>query len=208
MQPASVALSESLSTAELLAQLFPDAPASSWARGLEDVGGLGGLLRCSERQLTEQLGHGNLMRMRAAFELVRRARNEFGGSLPRLKSPHDIRNYLEADFAQARCERFIVIGLDARHTVLKKFIATDGGVDQCSVDPRQVFGPLVEMQATQFILAHNHPSGDPEPSTHDIVLTKQLAESGRLLCLKLVDHIIMAGNEFCSLLQRGHLSPR
>ena len=66
-----------------------------------------------------------------------------------------------------------------------------GSVDQCHVDPREALAPAIACRATGIVLLHNHPSGDPEPSVQDVALTRQLKEGARLLCLRLLDHLVI-----------------
>jgi DNA repair protein RadC len=78
-----------------------------------------------------------------------------------------------------------------------------GSLNASLVHPREVFEPAVKSLAAQIIIAHNHPSGDPEPSEDDIVITRRLREAGEILGIEVLDHIIVAGDRFLSLRERG-----
>jgi DNA repair protein RadC len=80
-----------------------------------------------------------------------------------------------------------------------------GSVDQCHVDPREALAPAVACRASALVLLHNHPSGDPEPSVQDVALTRQLGEGARLLCIRLVDHLVLSSSGYVSMLARGLL---
>jgi DNA repair protein RadC len=78
-------------------------------------------------------------------------------------------------------------------------------MNTCPVDPREVFAAALASRASGIVLAHNHPSGDPEPSAQDVSLTVQLCEAGRLLGIKVLDHVVVGDGDFASLLERGQL---
>ena len=81
-----------------------------------------------------------------------------------------------------------------------------GSVDTCLIHPREIFAPLLQVRATQFILAHNHPRGSAEPSVEDIEMTKLIEKAGRILMIPLIDHIIIGQNlTFCSFQRLGFL---
>jgi len=80
-----------------------------------------------------------------------------------------------------------------------------GSLSASIVHPREVFGPAVVRRAAGVIVAHNHPSGDPEPSPEDIAVTRRLADAGTLLGIELLDHVVVAERGFVSLKARGHL---
>ena len=73
------------------------------------------------------------------------------------------------------------------------------------VDPREVFAAAITARATALVLAHNHPSGDPEPSAQDLSLTAQLVEAGQVLGIKVLDHVVIGDGTYSSLVERGQL---
>lgn len=94
--------------------------------------------------------------------------------------------------------------LDIRNCVLAASTITTGILDSCLIHPREVYKDAVKLSAASLIVAHNHPSGDPSPSKEDILLTKQLKESGKILGIKLIDHIIIGEcGAFMSLKEMG-----
>ncbi len=103
-------------------------------------------------------------------------------------------------------EVLIGIALTARLNVRGTLLLSKGGIASAAVTPRDVFVPLVRLGASSFILAHNHPSGDPEPSREDIELTEKVAHAGDLLGIQLLDHIIVARSGAVSLSERGCMS--
>ena len=88
-------------------------------------------------------------------------------------------------------EHFLVCGLDAKHRVIGINVVSVGTLTLSIVHPREVFKPLIVMNAAAWLCAHNHPSGDATPSQEDRVLTKRLREAGELLGITLLDHLIL-----------------
>ena len=95
-------------------------------------------------------------------------------------------------------ENFVALYLDARNKLIYQETISIGSLNASIVHPREVFEPAIQYLAAQIILAHNHPSGDPEPSTEDLAITKRLVESGKILGIEITDHIILAKNGFIS----------
>ena len=120
-----------------------------------------------------------------------------------LRSPEDVfRLYGDLFTGQVR-ERFVVLWLDASNKVVGFEVVTEGTLNTSLVHPREVFRGAIVATAASIIVAHNHPSGNPEPSTEDIEITKQLVESGKTLGIPVHDHVIFAGDQFTSLAERG-----
>jgi DNA repair protein RadC len=96
-------------------------------------------------------------------------------------------------------ERFVILLLDAKCRLLSIANVSEGSITSVPVDPRLVFSAALLGGAVQILAAHNHPSGNPEPSEADRHLTRKLAEAGKLLGIRLLDHIVIAGAEHVSL---------
>ena len=99
-------------------------------------------------------------------------------------------------------EHFIALYLNARNQLTHKETISVGTLNANLVHPREVFEPATKYLAAQIIVAHNHPSGDSEPSEDDLIITKRLVEAGKILGIEIVDHIIVAGNDFTSLKEK------
>lgn len=98
---------------------------------------------------------------------------------------------LHPKLATLAVERFYVLALNARNELLGLRMVAQGGSGSCSVDPREVFRFAILKRAAALILAHNHPSGDPRPSREDYALTEQLTAAGRLLSIRVLDHVVI-----------------
>jgi DNA repair protein RadC len=105
-------------------------------------------------------------------------------------------------------EEIWVLGLNRQLTPIETVCCFRGTVDSCTIHPRELFAPLISMRASHFIMAHNHPRGTPEPSQRDIEVTQIIEKASRLMMIPLLDHIIIAQDEFVSLHQRGLIKPK
>ncbi len=102
-------------------------------------------------------------------------------------------------------EHFMVLLLDARSNVIGKQIVSIGTLNASLVHPREVFKPAILMNAATIIIAHNHPSGDENPSSEDRDTTRRLINAGVVLGIGVQDHIIVAGKNFFSFKEQGLL---
>lgn len=87
-------------------------------------------------------------------------------------------------------EHFLAVYLDTRRRVIKSEVVAIGTLDSCLVHPREVFRPAIKHNASALVVVHNHPSGDPEPSAEDLVLTRRLDSAASLLGISLLDHLV------------------
>lgn len=110
---------------------------------------------------------------------------------------------LRARFHDEPVESFVVLCLTARHRVDNVHVVARGSLSAVDVQPRHVFQAALVSNAAAVIIAHNHPSEDPEPSQDDLQLTRRLAGAGVLLGVPLLDHIIVGGERYVSLADRG-----
>ena len=117
--------------------------------------------------------------------------------LIRLQSTADILPLLR-DISTKRQEHFVVLSLDSERRLIKKRVVFLGTVDAVIAHPREVYAGALADRASSIIVAHNHPSGDPTPSGQDIAATEQLVKAGEILGIRLIDHVIVAGEEYFS----------
>jgi DNA repair protein RadC len=102
-------------------------------------------------------------------------------------------------------EHFIVVALDAKHAVIGINTVSIGSVTLSIVHPREVFKPLILMNASAALLAHNHPSGDSTPSQEDRALTRRLKDAGELLGIAVLDHLVLGEDRYYSFADHGGL---
>jgi DNA repair protein RadC len=169
------------------------------------AGGIFALIREPPEVLLEvsRVSSRGVARLLAAAELGRRLQRQSPDRRPRLGTPEAIWEWAQHQLAPGRRESFHVLCLNPRNVLLRHVRVAVGSVDQCHVDPREALAPAVACRASALVLLHNHPSGDPEPSPQDLALTRQLREGARLLCIKLVDHLVISDTGYVSMHARG-----
>lgn len=202
----------SLSDAELLALLIES--------------GTGGVtaVDLAKRLLTEyrnlnilaSKGVGELVRMKgigvargarilAAFEIGRRIQSGRIEKNTKIGSPADIVRYYLPKFGKLRKEVFSVVLLDSGNRIIRDVTITQGTLNASVVHPREVFKAAVDHLAAGVVLLHNHPSGEPLPSEDDKHITSQLVEAGKMMGIPILDHIILADNQYFSFAKEGLL---
>ena len=119
----------------------------------------------------------------------------------KIRTPKDVLPLLESDKWEAQ-ERFIVITLDGNNQVIKKHTVTVGLVNCAQMHPRETYYPAISDMAVSIIVAHNHPSGNLEPSEADLVATRRLVEVSKTMGIPVLDHLIISKTGFLSLRER------
>ena len=120
-----------------------------------------------------------------------------------IKSPRDAYEFLRPEMAHLEQEQLRVLTLNVHHRVLSAPMVYQGTVRTTTVRVAEIFRPAILANASGLIVAHNHPSGEVDPSSHDIRLTEGLVQAGRILDLEVLDHIIIGRDGFASLRERG-----
>ena len=120
-----------------------------------------------------------------------------------VRSPADAAAVLAEYFSDRDREEFVVAFLDTANTLTGLHVASVGGLAASIVEPRQVFKAAVLANAAAVLLAHNHPSGNPEPSREDVAITRQLVEAGKVMGVPVHDHLILTDHGHTSLAERG-----
>ncbi len=138
--------------------------------------------------------------IKAAIELGCRIKQK---DLPERKitSPHDVVGLLMDEMQYLKQECFKIIMLDTKNKVIKVEEITRGTLNSSLVHPREVFVKAIKQHAAAIILAHNHPSGDTEPSAEDKSITRRLVEAGELIGISVLDHIIIGRGTYMSFKQ-------
>jgi len=155
-----------------------------------------------ELQQIEGIGPAKACQIKAALELVRRLDEpldpECGTDMSR---PEAVWALMRTEARGEKRECFWVLYLDARSRLTGRARVSIGSLDTTLAHPREVFDPAVRAGAASVIVVHNHPSGDPTPSDDDVRLTRRLVEAGKVLGIRLLDHIIIAGDQYYSFRQ-------
>lgn len=122
----------------------------------------------------------------------------------RITQPEDAYEYAKFLSLQPE-ENLMIICLNTKNRVIHSEICSKGSVNASIVHPREVFCEAIKTRSASIIICHNHPSGDPEPSSEDISITKRLKECGKIIGIELLDHIILGDGRFVSLKEKGEL---
>ncbi len=141
----------------------------------------------------------------ACFEIARRLETFNEGSRPKINSPEDVYRLIYPRMREQKKELFIELCLDTKNQVIKEETISIGSLNANIVHPREVFKTALTESAAHIIVAHNHPSGDPAPSREDIEITKKLAETGKIMGIDLLDHVIIGDGRHFSLKEAGHI---
>ena len=204
-----------LSASELLAVLWGNGMRGASALAIADdvLGGFGSVTELARADVLELrqapgIGAARAAQLLAAFELGRRA--SAGGSAVRwsVRAPRDVADRLLPEMGRLEREELRVLLMNAKNIVLRTVSVYQGNVSAALVRVAELFRDAVRVHAAGIIVVHNHPSGDPEPSPDDLHLTAEAIGAGRLLDIALLDHVILAGEHYVSLRDRGIIFDR
>ncbi|MBL4851190.1 MAG: DNA repair protein RadC [Gammaproteobacteria bacterium] len=172
---------------------------------LEEFGGLAPLLAADCQRFCQHHGVGNAtyVQLQAALELGRRYLSEELTGHQVMLNPDHTRRYLASQLRHYPHEVFACLFLDNRHRLIRFEKLFHGTIDQASVYPREVVKHALKYNASALIFAHNHPSGDAEPSQADIALTQRLKQALELVDIRVLDHIIIGAGHTTSVAERG-----
>lgn len=151
------------------------------------------------------LGKAKAIAIKAAMEIGRRRRDAQKSETPRVACSNDAFVLLQPDLSDLPHEEFWAVYLNRAAKVVRKKRISEGGVSGTVADPRIIFRTALHELATSIIVAHNHPSGNLEPSKADIELTKKLVAAGKVLDIQVIDHLIVGGRNYCSFADSGLL---
>lgn len=201
-----------LSNTELLAVLMgtgtrDESVMTLASRIIASAGGLAGLASLSpeEMKMIKGIGAAKACSVSAALELGRRMAGQ--GSIERVKfgCPEDAAALFMEDMRHLRQENFRCALLNVKNEVICIEHVSVGCVNATHASPRDVFEGAIRKGAASVIIAHNHPSGDPAPSEEDKNLTRRLCESGEILGIRVLDHIIIGDGMYTSMLREGFI---
>ncbi len=154
------------------------------------------------------IGAAKIAQIKAAFELGKRLiANEKRNTSqqPCFKNSGQVYTYYMPKFYGLKKEKFLCTLLDTKNRVFKETTVSEGTLTSSLVHPREVFRYAIKEAAASVLFVHNHPSGDPSPSRDDIDITKRLIETGKIIGINVLDHIIIGDGRYLSLVESGYL---
>ena len=160
---------------------------------------LSNLDRASVHELCRVKGIGiaKASQIKAALEVGKRMASTRSGNSIKMTTSRTLVEYFAPFMKNLRKEVVKVALLDNKLRIIKDLLISEGSVNSSIVHPREVMIPAIKESATRIVLVHNHPSGDPSPSQADIEITHRVSKAGDIIGIKLLDHIIIGGTEFC-----------
>jgi DNA repair protein RadC len=151
------------------------------------------------------VGLAKAAQIKAAFELGRRQELEPEKIDYDIKNPQSVVKAIRSSIKDKAKEHFKLLLLDTRNKIIGISTISIGTLSASLVHPREIFKEAIIHNSASVVLAHNHPSGDPEPSEEDMKITERLVESGKILGIEVIDHIIIGKTNFASFKERGLL---
>lgn len=199
-----------LSHAELLAILLRTGTKQESAlhlaqRILTRAGGIRNVVDLSVEELMEVKGVGTAkaVQLKAGIEIGRRLARSRIVDTYTIRSPHDAADFLMEQLRYLTKEHFVCLFLNTKNHVIAQETLSMGSLNASIVHPREVFRAAIKCSSASIVCAHNHPSGDPTPSSEDIQITGRLVEAGRIVGIDVLDHIVIGDGEFVSLKEQG-----
>ncbi|SCY15932.1 RadC family protein [Alkaliphilus peptidifermentans] len=200
-----------LSNAELLAILLAKGSKEQSAISLAEAilsynkEGMRFLTDCTVEELSSIKGIGlaKSSQLIAAVELGKRIALATKVNNYKIKSPEDVVDLLMEEMRYNKKEHFNILLLNTKNELIAEENISVGSLNASIVHPREVFIRAIKRSSSAIILVHNHPSGDPSPSSEDISITKRLIDAGDILGIKVLDHIIIGDGVFTSLKEKS-----
>ena len=204
---------DQLSDVELLAIIIGGGSSKATAlelagRLLQEFGTFRRLAGCTAAELmrVHGIGQAKAAQIRAALAIAHRYAGESLPTGQAIGSSEQLFRYMREKMFGLDKEHFCVVLLDTKNQVIREETISVGSLSESVVHPREVFKPAVRESASAVIFVHNHPSGNPEPSAQDRRLTERLSEAGRLMGIRVLDHMIIGRDTYFSFAEQGLLS--
>ena len=191
-----------LSDEELLSTFIPKDVANKLMKEYQSIYGV--VMNTAEIDTKNLRGFSKnkLDKIACIKEIIYRINMEKSKALTQISSPNDVLTYFK-DMEDLRQEEIRLIMLNTKNKIIAHKTISKGTINSSIVTPREIFFPAIKMMASSIILVHNHPSADVTPSNEDKNITEIVARSGKLINIKLLDHIIIGKNKIYSFKEAG-----
>ena len=194
-----------LTNAELLQLVTGHGYLDVMHRVMAEAGTLSDLAKMTDDELTDikDIGPASALAIKAALELGRRWSLEEPEEKPQVRSPGDAAAVLMPQMRDKEQEHFVVVLMNTRNRIIDIDWLYKGSLNQSTVRVAEIFKAAVRKNAAAVLVAHNHPSGDPNPSPEDVAVTRDLVAAGQLLGIDVLDHLVIGDQRWISLRERG-----
>ncbi|MGL5531778.1 MAG: RadC family protein [Culicoidibacterales bacterium] len=152
------------------------------------------------------IGRAKAIKLLASIELGKRIHTYEITRTQRIRSPKDCAQLFMESLRFEQQEQFICLYLNTKNEIIYQKTIYIGGLNSIVIHPREVFQVAIRMAAASIICVHNHPSGDPTPSSDDVKTTKRLIEVGELVGIEVIDHVVIGDQSYISLKEKGYFS--
>lgn len=155
----------------------------------------------------EQAGltYNEALRLYSSFLLAKRLMKTNNEDKYTIRSPEDGADYLMEEMRHLQQEHFVALFLNTKNEIIRKKTIFIGSLNASIVHPREVFKEALKYSSASILVAHNHPSGNPQQSQEDIHVTKRLVEAGKMIGIEVLDHLIIGDRKFTSLKEKGYI---
>ena len=155
------------------------------------------------------MGEAKIAQLKASIEigkrLFRHQNGDYDRRQPSFRNSRDVFDYFMPRFYGLKKEKFLCALLDVKNRVFRETVVSEGTLTSSPVHPREVFREAIKEAAASVLFVHNHPSGDPSPSSDDIHITKRLVETGKVVGITVLDHIVISDGTFLSMMEKGYI---
>ena len=151
------------------------------------------------------IGEARAAQLKVSLELGKRLFNNTVNKGPAFPAGKDVYSYFHPRFSGLKKEVFHCALLDVKNRLIRESRISEGTLTSSVIHPRESFREAIKESAVSVIFVHNHPSGDPQPSREDILITEKLASAGETVGIRVLDHIIIGDGEYTSMLEKGYL---
>lgn len=158
-----------------------------------------------ELQQINGVGKVKAIELKAAIELGKRIQQATKEKIGKVSSSQYAGQYCANIIGKLKQENVLVLFLNTKNEIIKKQIVYIGSINKTIAEPHDIFREGIKIGSPRIIVSHNHPSGNLEPSKEDILFTRRLVESGQLLGVEVLDHIIVGENNYFSLKEKGYI---
>ncbi len=169
-----------------------------------------GILELSQKDIGELMSYPGIGEVKAVqiscmLEISKRIWKSCNDEPLVFDSIGKVSNYYKEEMRHLKVEKVFLLLLNTKLMLIRKIELTSGTVNESLINTRDIFSTALKHNAVSIMLMHNHPSGDPEPSRQDIEVTRKINDAGKIIGVRLIDHIVFGDNKYVSMTERGYI---